>query len=319
MQTTDNFIDWTSITVVNLENVQWSNRSVPIGVDSEIDIATLGFSVPIYISPPTKVKKMGVITNVITSMFDETLGTIESGVSAPELNAYDDTPVPGATTNEFGAKATSLAANEMANVNYNRYGVYVDSSAAQLISGGTVGSKNWREIFEALPGFYRADVSRIFLTSKNNDSTVTGTFTLNPFDEGKIEINWDNDSFPQDTVIAGRTSIDFIIDPTRFNPSSIKTAGVRLLLLDSVGSTNAVENPVAWRNTDLTGLVANANDIVEWDGAKWNIVFDSQAVSETTYVTNLNTSVQYRYSNGEWLLSIDGDYPIGTWRIDLDG
>jgi hypothetical protein len=319
MQTTDNFIDWTSITVVNLENVQWSNRSVPIGVDSEIDIATLGFSVPIYISPPTKVKKMGVITNVITSMFDETLGTIESGVSAPELNAYDDTPVPGATTNEFGAKATSLAANEMANVNYNRYGVYVDSSAAQLISGGTVGNKNWREIFEALPGYYRADVSRIFLTNKNNDSTVTGTFTLNPFDEGKIEINWDNDSFPQDTVIAGRTSIDFIIDPTRFNPSSIKTAGVRLLLLESVGSTTAVENPVAWRNTDLTGLVANANDIVEWDGAKWNIVFDSQTVSETTYVTNLNTSVQYRYSNGDWLLSIDGDYPIGTWRIDLDG
>ena len=319
MQTTDNFIDWTSITVVNLENVQWSNRSVPVGVDSEIDIATLGFSVPIYISPPTKVKKMGVITNVITSMFDESLGTIESGVSAPELNAYDDTPVPGSTTNEFGSKATSLAANEMANVNYNRYGVYVDSGSAQLISGGTVGNKNWREIFEALPGYYRADVSRLFLTSTNNDSTVTGTFTLNPFDEGKIEINWDTDSFPQDTVIAGRTSIDFIIDPTRFNPSSIKTAGVRLLLLESVGNATATENPLAWRNNDSTGLVANANDIVEWDGTKWNIVFDSQSISETTYVTNLNTSVQYRYSNGEWLLSIDGDYPVGTWRIDLDG
>jgi negative regulator of replication initiation len=47
MQTTDNFIDWTSITVVNLENVTWSNRSIPVGVDSEIDIATLTFSIPI--------------------------------------------------------------------------------------------------------------------------------------------------------------------------------------------------------------------------------------------------------------------------------
>tara|TARA_B110000503_G_scaffold139539_1_gene228155 strand:+ start:677 stop:2089 length:1413 start_codon:yes stop_codon:yes gene_type:complete len=319
MQTTDNFIDWTSITVVNLENVQWSNRSVPIGVDSEIDIATLGFSVPIYISPPTKVKKMGVITNVITSMFDETLGTIESGVSAPELNAYDDVPVPGASTNKFGAKATSITANEMANVNYNKYGVYVSTGAAQLISGGSVGNKNWREIFEALPGFYTADVSRIFLTSTNNDSTVTGTFTLNPFDEGKVEINWDTDSFPQDTVIEGRTSIDYIIDPTRFNPTDIKIAGVRLLLLESVGNANAVENPIAWRNSDLTGLVANANDIVEWDGSKWNIIFNSELTIETTYVTNLNTSVQYRYHNGEWLLSIDGDYPVGTWRIELDG
>jgi hypothetical protein len=77
MQTTDNFIDWTSISVVNLENVTWSSRSVPAGVDSEIDIATMSFSIPIYISPPTKVRKMGVITNIITSMFDEQLGTIE--------------------------------------------------------------------------------------------------------------------------------------------------------------------------------------------------------------------------------------------------
>ena len=29
----------------------------------------------------------------------------------------------------------------------------------------------------------------------------TGTFTLSPFDEGKILINWDTDSFPSDTVI----------------------------------------------------------------------------------------------------------------------
>ena len=71
MQTTDNFIDWTSISVVNLENVTWSNRSVPVGIDSEIDICTITFSIPIYISPPTKVRKMGVITNIITSMFDE--------------------------------------------------------------------------------------------------------------------------------------------------------------------------------------------------------------------------------------------------------
>ena len=62
MQTTDNFVDWTSITAIHLESVQWSSRSTPVGIDSEIDIASLTFSVPIYISPPTKVRKMGVIT-----------------------------------------------------------------------------------------------------------------------------------------------------------------------------------------------------------------------------------------------------------------
>ena len=319
MQTTDNFIDWTSITVVNLENVTWSNRSVPVGVDSEIDIATLTFSVPIYISPPTKVRKMGVITNIITSMFDESLGTIEDGVSAPILNAYDDVPRPGITENEFGRKAQTETAAEMANVNYRTYGAFVDADTAQLYSNGIVGNKNWREIFEALPGQYAADVSRIFFTSQENASTVTGTFTLSPFDESKILINWDEDSFPSDTVIDGRTSIDYIINPTNFNPSSIKTAGVRLLLLEDVGNDNALESPVAWQNADTSALVASANDIIEWDGSKWNIVFDASATTETTYTTNLNTSVQYRFNNGEWLLSIDGDYPVGTWRVELAG
>jgi len=319
MQTTDNFIDWTSITVVNLENVTWSNRSIPVGVDSEIDVSSLTFSIPIYISPPTKVKKMGVITNVITSMFDETRGTIESGVSAPELNQYDDFARPGSTVNEFGSKAQSEAARQMANVNYNTYGVYLEAGSAQLIARGIVGNVNWREIFEALPDTYRADVSRIYLTSVDNANTVTGTFTLNPFDEGKIEVNFDTDTFPTDSVISNRTSIDYIIDPTRFNPTDVKIAGLRLLLLEDVGSVDAVEVSAAWRNTDGTGLIASANDIVEWDGAKWSIVFDASATTELTYTTNLNTGTQYRYKDGEWFKSIEGDYPIGTWRIELDG
>jgi hypothetical protein len=323
IQTTDNFIDWTSITVVNLESVQFTNRSIPVGAESEIDIATLTFSIPIYISPPSKVKKMGVITNVITSMFDETRGTIEDGVSAPEVNAYDDYAVPGSIGNEFGKKAATDLTDKMANVNYNTYGVYVEGTTAKLISRGTIGSKSWREIFEALPGNYVADVSRIYLTNLDSDVTITGTVSLNPFDEGAIAVNWDADSFPQDTIITGstasRTSIDYIIDPTRFDPRSIKASGIRILLLEDVGNEDAVENSIAWRNNDSSGLVASANDIVEWDGSKWNIIFAANTTTEVTYITNLNTGVQYRFTNGSWLKSVDGEYPIGTWRIDLYG
>src|SRR5210317_80267 len=319
MQTTDNFIDWTSISVVNLENVQWSNRSIPVGVDSEIDIATLTFSIPIYISPPTKVRRMGVITNIITSMFDEDRGTIEDGVTVPELNQYDDFAKSGIKTNEFGSIAKTGLSEQMANVNYNKYGVYLDLDTAQLYTNGAVGNKNWREIFEALPGQYAADVSRIYLTNLDNDNTVTGTFTISPFDEGKILINWDADSFPTDSIISGRTSIDYIIDPTRFNPDSIKVAGLRLLLLENIGDENATKVPLAWQNTDGSGLIAKANDVVEWDGTKWNIVFDASKENSLTYTTNLNTNIQYRFKDGEWFKSVDGDYPVGTWRIDLAG
>ena len=52
----------------NLENINFSSRSIPVGTETDIDVATLGFSTPIYISPPAKVKKLGVITNVIMSI-----------------------------------------------------------------------------------------------------------------------------------------------------------------------------------------------------------------------------------------------------------
>ena len=94
---------------------------------------------------------------------------------------------------------------------------------------------------------------------------------------------------------------------------------MRLLLLDDVGNADATESPTAWQNTDTTATVASANDIIEWDGSKWNTVFDASAATDVTYTTNLNTSVQYRFNNDEWLLSIDGDYPVGTWRVELAG
>ena len=319
MQTTDNFIDWTSITVVNLENVQWSNKSIPVGVDSEIDIATMTFSIPIYISPPTKVKRMGVITNIITSMFDETRGTIEDGVSRPQNNQYTDF-VSGITAeNDADRVAKTLSADQMANVNYKQYGVYLESSCAQLIHNGMVGAKSWREIFEAHPGVYSADVSRIYFNNLDSNVTVTGTFVLNPFDEGKIEINFDADTFPTDTVIDGKTTVDYIINPLNFDPTDIKVIGLRLLLLDSIGDAPTGEGSAAWKNTDNSNLVASANDIVAWDGAKWVIVFDASEADNITFVTNLNTGIQYRYKDNEWLLSIDGEYPVGTWRIDLNG
>lgn len=322
LQTTDNFVDWTSITTLELENINWSNRTIPVGVDSEIDVATLSFSIPIYISPPAKVKKLGVITNIITSMFNEEFGDIESGVTQPILNAYDDTITPGVVENIFGRKAGTESTDQMANVNYLNYAVYVNGSTVQIIHKGAIGSVNWRDVLESLPGQYIADISKIFLENKNSNAVVTGTFSVNPLDGTKLNVNWDSDSFPQDTIISGptgdKTTIDYIIDPLKFNPTTIKQAGTRLLLLDAVGDPTASEGASAWKNTDGSKFVADANDIIEWDGSTWSIVFDASKTTETVFVTNLNTNVQYRYSDEAWLLSIDGEYPVGTYRISLE-
>ena len=323
IQTTDNYIDWTSLSVVNLENLQFTNRSIPVGVDSEIDIATLTLSAPIYISPPAKVKRMGAITNIITSMFDENKGTIDLGESFPELSAYDDFPTPGSTTGDYGTKTATEVADQMANTNYQRMGVYVSGNIAQIITRGAVGQYSWRGLVENLPGTYKADISRIFLTNKDTNVLITGTIGINTLDETKLIINWDEDSFPDDTVISGpngdRTSIDYIIDPLTFNPTSVKVAGTRILLLESIGDADNTEGPAAWQNAGGVNFVADANDIVEWSGTNWSIVFDSSEVTETSYTTNLTTGVQYRFNDGSWFASVDGEYPIGSWRIDLYG
>jgi hypothetical protein len=100
-----------------------------------------------------------------------------------------------------------------------------------------------------------------------------------------------------------------------------------LLLLGAIGSTNNSDGADAWKNTDNSDFVADANDIIEWDGNNWNVVFDASSnylvyndeVVNTLYTTNLNTGVQYYWDQEQWLLSVDGEYAKGDWTINLDG
>ena len=96
-------------------------------------------------------------------------------------------------------------------------------------------------------------------------------------------------------------------------------AGQRYLLINDTGS-NSTEDPgfaQAWRGTDGSTLVANTNDIVQYDGVRWNIAFDSSQETNVQYVSNLTTSVQYRWANNEWLKSYEGLYPEGEWSLVL--
>ena len=79
IQSTDNYLDWTSLSYIELTGNQWSSRAVPVGVDESIDISTLTFDVPIYLSAPAKVKKLGVINKIVASIYDDA-GGIADGV-----------------------------------------------------------------------------------------------------------------------------------------------------------------------------------------------------------------------------------------------
>ena len=77
IQNTDNYIDWTSLSAIEMTDLVFSSRTIPVGTEEPIDITTLSFDLPIWISAPAKVKKWGVIQKVIGSMYGDTETTLE--------------------------------------------------------------------------------------------------------------------------------------------------------------------------------------------------------------------------------------------------
>ena len=75
---------------------------------------------------------------------------------------------------------------------------------------------------------------------------------------------------------------------------------------------------VAWAGAPGTNLIANANDIIEYSAnGYWVVSFDSQNTPSTEYVTNLNTTVQYRWTGESWVKSYEGLYTSGNWSLVL--
>ena len=64
-------------------------------------------------------------------------------------------------------------------------------------------------------------------------------------------------------------------------------------------------------------LIANANDVVEWSGTKWEVTFDSVLEKSVQYTTNLTTGVQYQWTGSQWVKSYEGEYKNGQWSLVL--
>ena len=78
------------------------------------------------------------------------------------------------------------------------------------------------------------------------------------------------------------------------------------------------DGPDAWKNTDDSDFIADANDIIEWDGSKWHIVFSAkESTDQLIYQTNLFTLTQYKWNGVAWVKSFEGEYKKGTWRLEL--
>jgi hypothetical protein len=155
--------------------------------------------------------------------------------------------------------------------------------------------------------------------AKEGGAEIVAYISLDPMDESKMMLNFDNDTRPSDTEIADRSTIDAIINPETFNPTGVVT-GTRYLVLENINEFHnqpGYDGPVAWKNADASDFVANANDIIEWNGTSWTVVFNSLATTSIVYITNSYTNVQYKWDQGSWSKSFEGIYDKKLWRLIL--
>ena len=252
VQTTDNYVDWTSLSVIYLTSTNFSSRSIPQGTDTDIDIASLEFEMPIYISPPTKVKKLGVVRAVINNMFTNT----GDAVNINNLIYNDGDLQTSVEYKNYGI--VMLKADNGVAGDYNIS--IVDIGQAVLDAGldlppEKIGKKlDWQLVLDQYGG-YKQGVSRITFKQPNGGELV-GSIAVNPVDPTLLVVSMDMDTVPGNTLIttgrypdntvytsvrsASKGTIDAIINPYNFNPLTTYGSkanypvGLRYLMLDDL-------------------------------------------------------------------------------------
>ena len=310
IQATDNYIDWTSLSVCNLDQVRWSSRTVPVGTGDPIDIMTMTFSMPIWISSPAKIKKLGVVERIIASIFDAQ-GDAVNAISNNDLLLGTRVKVTPWSYQVLLLDGQLQILQPAQPVNPDR--ISLAPFTFPIVENPQI---TWPTVIGAY-GVLRPGISYITLDNPwEPDSSIVGTIAVNPADDRLLIFNINPDTAPQNTL----APVDAVVNPLVTGPADgldSSMVGQRYLFNEGTGSADNPSNPVAWQGTSGQPLIANANDIVEYDGTRWVVVFDSQHSTDAQYVINLTTGIQFYWNGTTWVKSIDGLYTGGTWNLVL--
>lgn len=297
IQSTDNFIDWTSLSVVYQDGLTFTSRTIPQGTGNPIDVMSWKFYIPIWLSTSSKLKKMGVIEKIIASIYK---GKAIDDIQDDDLllgTRQKITPY-GYKLLLIGNSLQLLPANEA---------FYPPNEDLELPPAPNT-SLYWSSLLNVY-GTLRPGISQIWLQNPFMNTEIIGTIVPDPVDDRLLIYNIDPDTLPQNTL----DPVDSVINPLLVGPNAGLPGpvnGRRYLIVESIGSPG--NSTVSWGN-----LVANANDIIEYsaDTNSWDVAFDSQTATTVEYVTNLTTNIQYRFTDSMWMKSYEGWYDQGDYSI----
>jgi len=288
LQSSQNPYDWTSLAVVELINITWTARSIPQGTDDIIDVASLIFTLPIFLTPPAKVKRQVLIHSILNNVgadfgfIDDII--INNGFQDRRWITFEDRHIK--VTEDYVQLLTSI--NQATDP---------QSSTGENLS--------WKDHFSKFGGINNGITEiRLKLGSSLDTNEVILKVSSVENNQNILSYSLDASTLPNDTI----TMINGIIDPTKSHPGNgnipIASFGQRYLLTDS---------PI--QNGFWGTVVADENDVIEYNGSNWIVSFDASAVSTSAYTTNANTMKKLYFTGAEWVLAVEGAFDQGWWRI----
>jgi len=290
IQNSDNPLDWSAMTTMQVESINWSTRPIPIGTSDELDVMSISLKLPFWLNPPAKVMRQTLIHQVVTNINE---GYFE--------HPNDDFPVENVPL----TRIITTPGGHQVRVNGNKI-ILLGSKGSLHTPDGDV--YEWAPLIEKY-GDLRPGISKIRLKTTNDlDSTtgdLIGTVQVDTNNANQLFWTLDPDTLPANT----KPPVLAVIDPRKTYPGNglpAASIGQRYLIVHSITASTQ-----AWGT-----LNGHENDIIQFNGSNW-VVFTRPTPTSTEFVLNSETGRQLKWDGEQWSLTIEGDYHGGYWRIEL--
>ena len=299
IHTNNNAMDWSTLSYVELIATTWSMRAIPSGIDDIIDISTMTFTLPVLINPPAKVVKNTVIHTIIDNIEDVTDEGLES-LRAGENYTPLFTSYKIVTLEQYKMKFNIDNSGNATAQLLNQNGSNLDDNSVAL---------NWANVLKPF-GVVRDDVSQLRLkqTADPADTTndIIGNIKINTTNANLLDIILDSSTVPSNT----QGVVDAVIDP------QINSPGDGTLTAAATGDRYLLTKDVAF-GIGWNGSAGKENDIIQYNGSSWDIVFDASSITTIQYITNTTTQDSLKWTGSKWVNTFEGTYNPGFWRIYL--
>ncbi|EOR9074318.1 hypothetical protein FOI42_RS04295 [Escherichia coli] len=288
LQLSDNPLDWTAQSDVELIDCQFSTRGFPQGTDTELDIMVLTFETTIWLSLPAIVEKPKLIQQITTN--------IESGRDELdfEIGNYQDI-----ITDVFTPKNLCIKVEEITEASDKNADTYVLTLVSQSMSERTSngGIYSWEKYIQYLEPEYKDKKLGIkFQQAIEESNPLRGTIISMGHEDkaNKIVVQLDSSNYVVDYSIIALISKDSELYSAIPEQYYVNNSARDLIYKDTVIPPNY-----------LFKITNEGAELIE-------------PSSVLNYVYNRQDSHYYRYNEKfKWHKSIMSQYRQGYWKISF--